>query len=299
MKFHIPLNPAAALDMESDHATLDPASITLNGSKPAVLWRGSGANETNENTTTFKIGEHDDEVDLPIGVMTMKHRTVSVVVWPVNLNNEPGIFASVEERNAFEAALKVQLDRIFGFQINAWSDVSVGINKTFDYLDGMAGGSPGTPYTLSHGTKEKAMIDAYRDVTYNINVFLINNVHYSGDPLNPLSSMKLGSSYPVNFPGTEGRENCVIVNMSAYYTNSTNQPHTIAHEIGHLLLGPGHPNQYQANDPGSGGPAPLSSLPSEHPKRLMYSVSSLGKMLVKGEWDEAEIWLSERPNGDN
>jgi len=72
----------------------------------------------------------------------------------------------------------------------------------------------------------------------------------------------------------------------------------IAHEIGHVIVGDGHPDQ-------GGGPAPL--LGTARVERLMYSdldgkiqVGALNKnLIVKKEWDAAEEWLKNRPNGDN
>ena len=60
----------------------------------------------------------------------------------------------------------------------------------------------------------------------------------------------------------------------------------IAHEIGHVLVGYGHPDE-------SRGAAPL---PGTHlPNRLMVSGNGYsvfrGSLLVKGEWDAAEKWL--------
>lgn len=174
--------------MECGHATPDPATITLDDSRPAVHWRGSGVNESNENTTVFKMGEHDEEVDLPIGVMTMKHRTVRVALHQV---------------------------------------VSV-----------VLGTLPGENYCIIEG-----------DRTSNI----IPERHRTLDD--------------------------VI--------------HTIAHEVGHLIVGGGHPDE-------EGGDAPLSG--TDRTKRLMCSGPNWNGnslLLVKQEWDKAEMWLSARPNGDN
>jgi hypothetical protein len=61
---------------------------------------------------------------------------------------------------------------------------------------------------------------------------------------------------------------------------------TIAHEIGHVLVGEGHPNQ-----PRTPGPARLPG--TDHSKRLMASGAfrNRGNLLVKAEWDKAEKWL--------
>jgi hypothetical protein len=79
---------------------------------------------------------------------------------------------------------------------------------------------------------------------------------------------------------------------------------TVAHEIGHVLVDYGHPDD-------GGGHAPLPR--TDHRERLMHSGSGLGgpiiigirlqqargHRLVKQEWDEAEQWLKTRPNGDH
>jgi hypothetical protein len=64
----------------------------------------------------------------------------------------------------------------------------------------------------------------------------------------------------------------------------------IAHEIGHVIIGPGHPDQ-------GDGSAPLPGTALV--ERLMFSVidskvasGALDKnLLVKGEWDAADEWL--------
>ncbi|MES2474923.1 MAG: hypothetical protein V4640_04015 [Verrucomicrobiota bacterium] len=78
---------------------------------------------------------------------------------------------------------------------------------------------------------------------------------------------------------------------------------TIAHEIGHILAGNGHPDK-------DDGPAPLKG--TDRKQRLLHSGDGLnrefgdsyirtarGHRLVKKEWDAAELWLSQRPAGDN
>jgi hypothetical protein len=70
---------------------------------------------------------------------------------------------------------------------------------------------------------------------------------------------------------------------------------TIAHEIGHLFVGIGHPDQGE-------GVAPLAG--TAHVERLMFSnidgkvhASTLDEnLLVKAEWDKAEQWLIANPD---
>ncbi len=66
--------------------------------------------------------------------------------------------------------------------------------------------------------------------------------------------------------------------------------HTIAHEIGHLIVGPGHPDE-------NSGPAPLDPTNlTAHKKRLMcsglnWNEANPGIQLLKSEWDWAETIL--------
>ena len=66
------------------------------------------------------------------------------------------------------------------------------------------------------------------------------------------------------------------------------QQKTISHEIGHVIIDVGHPNEGILR-----GPAGLDG--TLHRKRLMRSgkinISSPGHLLVKAEWDAAERWL--------
>ena len=69
---------------------------------------------------------------------------------------------------------------------------------------------------------------------------------------------------------------------------------TTAHEIGHILLGGGHPDE-------GGGIAPLESLTLDlHKIRLMCSgpnrVVGSSRMLIKTEWDRGEQWLIDTPD---
>jgi len=75
---------------------------------------------------------------------------------------------------------------------------------------------------------------------------------------------------------------------------------TVAHEIGHVILGGGHPDQVvkSINSKGdiewvNGGVAPLNG--TEQDKRLMCSglkrkKDGTSRLLVKAEWDEAHAW---------
>jgi hypothetical protein len=77
----------------------------------------------------------------------------------------------------------------------------------------------------------------------------------------------------------------------------------IGHEVGHVFVGDGHPGDYSHyTDPSIIGVAPLPG--TKHSDRLMYfgnvgsplqslDLEDRGKLLVKGEWDEAETWMNQ------
>ena len=61
--------------------------------------------------------------------------------------------------------------------------------------------------------------------------------------------------------------------------------HIIAHEIGHVIRGNGHPGE-------DIGPGQLPGVSAN--TRLMTTKpnpAELGNVLVKEEWDEAETWM--------
>lgn len=75
-----------------------------------------------------------------------------------------------------------------------------------------------------------------------------------------------------------------------------------SHEIGHIFVGPGHPDNYpEFGASNIVGPAPLKG--TDTLKRLMHSgvgekglpmlrnLEDNGRQLVKGEWDAAESWM--------
>jgi hypothetical protein len=74
---------------------------------------------------------------------------------------------------------------------------------------------------------------------------------------------------------------------------------TIAHEIGHILLGPGHPGYAHGIMTEFAGVSPLPG--TDHKKRLMFAgeaafavpLGDKGTKLVKLEWDKTEDWLND------
>jgi hypothetical protein len=282
--FRIPLDPAGVLKIESVNVKPNPTTIAWSEEAPLprVTWHGT-TDETVDDTTIWKLGRGEVTADLPIGVKVIKKRTVKVAVWPVNRPGRDSLFPGAADRASFQGVIKAKLNQVFASQINAWFDVSLKAEQFFEHADVVNG----TLYTITHGLKENAMIDAHRASDVDINIYVIGggSSYYSAHPSAVGSHELSGSSYPTTESSSGTYGNCVVAKLKPFVEQ------TIAHEIGHLMLGRGHP------DAGT-GPAPLEHLTlADHQKRLMYSVEGYsGSLLVKSEWDEAEKWLRAVPD---
>jgi len=299
LKIEIPPAPPIA---PLPPATADPDEFTLNDGVPGplVVWHGISANSVDVEPV-FKMGPAGKEVELPVAVKVMKNRTVKVAVWPVyqnpsRSNSLSEIFATEQSRNEYESELQTLLAEIFAFQMNAWIEVEVKPDQGFDYVNLS---SNGTYFAQYDGAKEHLMLSSIKDSSYDINVFLIDGFWYhSHDPANipdVAADAANGYSY-VDGLAPVTRVNCAVVNLNNQTRASSRQ--TVAHEIGHLMVGEGHPDEYDVSDPNSfGGVAAHQSFGVlEHQKRLMVSgdnITSDSRLLVKSEWDEAEEWLNE------
>lgn len=319
MKFDIPLNPPAELQIECEKAVPDPDTITLDNTKPEVLWRGTGDNETSDNTPGFKIGVHEDQVDLSIGVKTMKYREVKVVVHYVtgaqwNPIAEEFINLKPPATQVTAQQIKDTLNEIFGRQINAWFnnleiashtiDWDIGVtsnwgtesspivgnailpNNGFFDKGGNADDDINNPIARPEEAKLLTLIDPQANV--DMHVFLIGGCQGVRSHIGVAGIFDFDD---ISKPGmADRRRNVVFVATEDEHAGAIPQQeflYVIAHEIGHLIVGSGHPDQGE-------GPAPLPG--TIHDERLMYSnvelkeiVGSLHKnLLVKEEWDAAE-----------
>ena len=99
---------------------------------------------------------------------------------------------------------------------------------------------------------------------------------------------------------------CVVVS-SFFSDDPVAVKDTIAHEIGHVILGAGHPGEVEQKAAPNGalawvngGVAPL--IGTKQIERLMCSGGKRAKdgssrLLVKKEWDAAELWFIKEKNG--
>lgn len=306
--FDITVNTPTPMKITCPNATPDPETITIGTGDQTIAWTGAGS-DPSDNDPTFKVGEAEDEVTLQIGVKSMKKRLVKVAVHRIKAKASASITLMPTE-----AQIEQELDRVYGWQINAYFDVDYKDEKVVDFDIADASMWPSvTNYPRNipledHDGRletfppndtgpEVAEIASHKLVNYDINVFVIGGA----SPFEPCSI----NGNAMNFGGEDNyfvgvsylNEAFCIVDGNRKYLSGTHQGtvagvvNTITHEIGHIMIGKGHPDQ-------GGGPAPLDSS-ALHPRRVMCSGSARapdGRLLLKAEWDAAESWLKSRPN---
>jgi len=217
----------------------------------------------------LRLGTGAQSISMPLAAKVMKRRTLNVAVYKV-LRERPGHEPAEPLLFPTEGTLENRLNQIFKPQINTE------FNVTIQETPIVANMSTGVPDELdynadgSHSAEQEAIHSD--EGSYNIRVYV------------------LGSSLKSAF-GITSRENraCWIAGGFAAERKGIDfMIETIAHEIGHVLVGYGHPNDYtnQFTLPGTA-----------HHKRLMRSGGlnrpDSGHLLVKHEWDAAEEWLSQ------
>ena len=224
----------------------------------------------------------------------MKRRTVTLTLWRIARDaNPPDLPATdpaylppaVVQFDPSKAELGSFLNKIFTPQLNITFQVQIkndtvrrDLGETGRYLvntDNAFGGefSP---------IKEKCF-----DINQDINIYV---------PANSIGIVTPGSVVPmVGFTHLDSRS--AIAADQNSQTPAIEVMDTIAHEIGHVMFGAGHPDH--AFQPGV---APLKD--TDHSRHLMASgykrrIDGTSCRLVKEEWDRAEVWLKIRPAGDH
>jgi hypothetical protein len=258
--------------MTSLTASANPQQIQLNGSQePLVSWHGT-TSDTNDDTPAYLIGSNQEQVDLPIAVKTMKNRKFRISIFPIRKSTSS---PSIEMPD--KDFLISKLHKVFAFQLNAWALEPVyKTEQVFDY-DPDADGILNWPST-EHDQLMTRCVDPNADLI----VTLIGGVAYVayGDVARGLAppgalAVVVSTSVPISLSDLS-----ILQNLApTFYID------TMVHELGHRLIGDGHPDQ-------GGGIAPL--VGTDRRWRLMASgdVRILGaRLIVKREWDEAEKWL--------
>lgn len=278
----------------TDEAVSD--QIALNAEPHNVLWRGTGTGIDSEETVKLRINGGTTEHPLPIKVKAMKYRSLNVTVFPVKASD-----AAPDVVLPTKSLLIKYLKETYGYQLNAWClDPKYEEQKTYPY-------DPDSDKILSTTDAEyQGLRNAFSDPDADISILLIDGVVFvdvqnavlagdSPEDDKPVVISRVTTTSWTEDPATQGRpapETYELVPRGTVDIIAT-----IMHEMGHRIIGVGHPDT-----PVSTGPAPLALVTAGGgvKSRLMCSGNNGGRninpggRLVKKEWDAAEVWLKKR-----
>jgi hypothetical protein len=267
--------------------TLDNATsniTVLTGSSTAVAFSGTGTTTTEGNMTIRMNGNTSQS--FPIGIKSMKRRTVHVHIY--QCQHAATVTPGQDDSYNLDIADTTEfLNRVYGSQINAYFTV------TKSTLIAGQNGVPTPLYPLLNvdsknyitlASAQQMLTEHAFPENVDIRVFAIgHDIDDNGVPANGAAPIR---SNTVFFGPMRTFENLPQIRQSLAMR-------TLAHEIGHIMVGAGHPDEL-------GGPAVLRG--TDHTKRLMcsgnLSTHTSSCLLVKREWDKAEEWLKNRPKGD-
>jgi hypothetical protein len=220
-------------------------------------------------------------VSHPLAGYVMKTRTVKVNVYkvvkqtPGQPDNPPDLMDTPEGEPDFGTQLATYLTATMKPQINATFQVNViaaPLTLNWD-LDGNGMLNPNS-IADSQSQEQIAILNARpADApASNIEVFILGTI-------NPIGGGAWGVTSVT--PRT-----CWIVGDALLSYTLARMKLTIAHEIGHVMVGAGHPDDGTSN----------FSLPgTDHTRRLMCGSahsSNPGHLLVKAEWEMVEAWMN-------
>lgn len=288
-------------------------------SAPMVL------NNTSQNLSfnTTQIDSEDANLDIklgnkqclnsPVGIKIMKRRAVKVAIHPIvwqsladsSITDSPDYLPSQLEIESY-------LNKVYEKQINAKMDVTIKAPRmmNFSNLTGAqlappdqtktapALGDKRLDYIVGNPLGEQNQFSSIKDESADINVYVLGG--YGISALLYHSKLERWVAIPAAGIADVQTNQCwidgdLLLSATTPQASKIREMNTIAHEIGHIMLGKGHPDE-------GGGPAPLAG--TNHIQRLMVSGGNRGGLdleyrLVKGEWDAAEVWLKNRQLGDN
>lgn len=293
----------AAAPAAGQQFTVTPGSFPAQGQArtpegwPVVSWHGESAATADppDVTPVWTVTPTQGSpatINVPVKVKVMKRRTVKVKVYLVDLTASDGSRRALDPALIpSEDSIEGHLNDVFAKQINAWFDVEIVKDKD------------------PQNQQERNFLADQRtdgDISFNVgslNLLSIDQTEVIKEtgPVG-VSDIRVFMVSTIGIQGGYGITNrtsatCWVAGLktSLKYENPEDVLSTIGHEIGHVLVGEGHPDIT-----GTGNPADL--VGTTHPVRLMCSGPNrdrrIGKLLVKAEWDTAEVWLSNRPNGD-
>lgn len=329
-KMHIPVstdNPATL------SAPMVDGEIEVSALGQPVVFAGTGTGTT-DGDLTIKLGTAS-AANAPIAIKAMKRRTVRVTVTPVAVATphnhpepyDPSTVLPAPQYMPDTERLRRYLNKVYELQINAQIQLTVRQQVTLNFSvmtresflpcgnnpDSLPFvGNPDFDCTTETDPEkyspEELAFAPLRDPNADINVYVL-----AGSSINAWTQLPRVKTNDILWLGVPAwgiakratREVWVdgdwaIADWTGYGEGEIiiqQVMHTMAHEMGHVIIGDGHPDD--ADEGYNGGPAPL--LGTNRRDRLMVAGGGPlrailpGTRLVKGEWDAAEVWLQGCP----
>jgi hypothetical protein len=279
----VPAGGSLTFDLESAASNHTPLTVeSANGIAFAPASVSSGTVAMTVSATASLAGqEHDVEfgvgnvasATVPLKIKVMKDRSVSLSVYPLKRPSHagavPALPTQAEIENYIDGIFKPQIGVDFAVTVHPVSEMTDDPGPIFDVKD--------PPYPRQRdiaGTRLEGKIRMFVMLDHN-ELWADAGSFYSGYA-NPDNNYAWIGVKRLKEGTPEGVERWM---------------HTFAHEIGHILIGAGHPDV--DNSP---GPACLPL--SNKSVRLMYSGSlssdpvSIRRWIVKSEWDVADAKLA-------
>ncbi|MEO5915090.1 MAG: hypothetical protein ABIS50_12720 [Luteolibacter sp.] len=304
-----PVNPAAPLKLKLDTEGIRFDGATekiLTAPENEVLMECVSANETTRDVELNLSLGSVESISKPLGVKIMKDRIVRVKPFLVTQRTvvpdpaNPGqslIKTNTPDLTPTRATLEKYLNDVFEPQVNTTFVVEEPTDLQLEWdANGNGSADPASPETP--GAELQPMLDLADGFAGDADIkvfFLGTDKKIYKDKARGLTMPDTNSCWIV--ADTLAKPDKPETGITLYEVAQTT-----AHEIGHVMVGSGHPD-------GGDGPAPLPG--TDHLERLMVDGEKLPHLkvgdvtraiarkhrLVKGEWDAAEIWL--RDNVDN
>lgn len=277
-------SPKTPIALSAPHLTFEPATLT--SSDQQVTLTANGVTEDLEEPITIRMG-NQDSLNTIFKVKFLKERTVTVRVWLIKSEFPNKDFKEVNYNpGPTEPQMQNYLESVFGPQLNVKFKVKFGVSNTEIHWDmpvtGTGDGSLASGTRLERSAEQKLITEKHWDKGADINVYWVGSGKmHAGDTSGGISS-----------PSPTERMAWLVGTVGTTPLLLDGVIHTMAHEVGHVMMGNdeenvGHPDEKT-------GPAPLPD--SRVNERLMLSgkktpLSATPKRLVKAEWDAIQAWL--------
>jgi hypothetical protein len=301
-----PIHASAPIELSADGILFDGEEEAVCASPETILnvTASSAATSGEEKLMTLKMGD-SESISKPIGFKVMKHRTVKVVVWRVTSDrNPPGMVAThpdyeepkAPDFNPTEEDLEDKINDYFAPQINTVFNCEIkSITVNFDIATNVDFGVPEEiPAKNGHldmdgldkGEFKLIHAKGYDD-TKSINVYFVGRAIYVTSPRWLPASNKSRRSFADGITMVDERI-CIIAN--GFQMEPEEQIDTLCHEIGHIIIGIGHPDNKDEESVILPNTNYVERLMCSGPRRRKDGFS---RLMVKQEWDRAHVWLKQ------